>query len=48
MKIAVLSEAHGRHAALYARRCQAYALQGEWTKAAADLLQGAALCNPDP
>jgi WD40 repeat protein len=33
-------------AALYARRCKAYALQGRWAKAAADLLQGAALCKP--
>jgi dipeptidyl aminopeptidase/acylaminoacyl peptidase len=32
--------------ALYARRGTAYALQGEWSKAAADLLQGAALCKP--
>jgi hypothetical protein len=33
-------------AALYARRGTAYALQGQWAKAAADLLQGAALCPP--
>jgi hypothetical protein len=31
---------------LYARRCLAYALQGQWSKAVADLLQGAALCKP--
>jgi WD40 repeat protein len=31
---------------LYARRGAAYALQGQWDKAAADLLQGAALCKP--
>jgi WD40 repeat protein len=31
---------------LYARRCQAYAHQGQWSKAVADLLQGAALCKP--
>jgi WD40 repeat protein len=33
-------------AALYARRCRAYASLAEWGKAAADLLQGAALCKP--
>jgi hypothetical protein len=33
---------------LYARRGTAYALQGQWAKAAADLLRGAALCKPDP
>jgi hypothetical protein len=44
MTIAVVSDAHGRHAALNARRCTAYALQGRWTQAAADLLQGTALC----
>jgi predicted NACHT family NTPase len=33
-------------AALYARRGLAYAFQGQWGKAAADLLQGAALCHP--
>jgi WD40 repeat protein len=33
---------------LYARRGTAYALQGQWSKAVADLLQGEALCQPAP
>jgi dipeptidyl aminopeptidase/acylaminoacyl peptidase len=33
---------------LYARRGTAYALQGQWARAVADLLQGAALCQPAP
>jgi hypothetical protein len=32
--------------ALYARRCKAYALQGQWGKAFADLLHGAAAYKP--
>ena len=34
------------NAKLYIRRCKAYALQGQWSKAVADLLRGAALLPP--
>jgi WD40 repeat protein len=43
-----LIDAEPNDAALYARRCKAYAMQGQWSKAAADLLQGAALGDAAP
>jgi hypothetical protein len=43
-----LIDAEPADAILYARRCKAYALQGRWAAAVADLFQGAALCKPDP
>jgi WD40 repeat protein len=41
-----LIDAEPHDAALYARRCMAYGRQGLWSRAIADLLQGAALCSP--
>jgi hypothetical protein len=41
-----LIDADPADAALYARRCKAYALQGQWSNAFADLLQGAAAYKP--
>ena len=41
-----LIDAEPADASLFARRCKAYARQGQWTKAVADLLHGAALLPP--
>jgi hypothetical protein len=41
-----LIEAEPADASLYARRCKAHALQGQWAQAAADLLHAAAVGGP--
>jgi WD40 repeat protein/serine/threonine protein kinase len=41
-----LIDADPKNSSLYARRCKAYAFQGQWGKAADDLLQGGSLCPP--
>jgi WD40 repeat protein len=46
--LSLLIDAEPADASLFARRCKAYALLGRWSQAAADLLQGTALCQPDP
>ena len=41
-----LIDSHPADASLYGRRAAAYARQGQWTKAAADLLKGTTLLPP--